>query len=457
MNRLTKFSLPFLLILSTSSSFSQALASPSSFELSLKEAETRALDASNQLKALSSDRDAATERADAQYSALFPRLTLGGTFQYLTEVPTVNLPIPGFGGGLTFGSHINYSVGPTLSYTLWDTGAARDAYRGYDLLSQAKEEDRKEGTIQLLYQVRASYLRVQLALEELRLLNSSLELSRAQNRDIAANFRAGAATRLDLVESQRDVLSYELQFQQKQAELASDLKDLLALVQETPPGDPTLPGPPGTPRVGLELKLDSFAESLAEAKRLSFQAPGPSHPELKSQELLTASAESAAQSQKDTLYPTLQVSATAALEYPNAIVLERVEQNIFTVSLSMPLFEANRTRHLAAEKLKQADTARFNREQTRINLDRDYRKAVELLASLRAQRKLATEDVRRSAEAARLYYRSYKGGKINLIDVQSANNRALLSQVNAARIDAQILNQLFTLQSLSGEPTRYGH
>jgi outer membrane protein TolC len=89
-------------------------------------------------------------------------------------------------------------------------------------------------------------------------------------------------------------------------------------------------------------------------------------------------------------------------------------------------------------------------------MDRDYDKAIQLLLNLRTQQKLAQDDVEKSKDAARLYYQSYKGGKINLIDVQSANNRSLLSQVNAARIDAQIISELFLLQTLSGDSTTHG-
>ena len=84
-------------------------------------------------------------------------------------------------------------------------------------------------------------------------------------------------------------------------------------------------------------------------------------------------------------------------------------------------------------------------------MDRDYEKAVALITSLRAQQKMSLEDVALSESAAKLYYQSYRAGKINLIDVQSANNRALNAKVNAARTNAQVLNQLFTLNLISGE------
>jgi outer membrane protein len=433
------------------------LAAAPRFELTLKDAENRALNTSNQLKALYSNKDAATEQADAQFSALLPSLTLDANYRYVTNVPSLVLPIPGNTEAFPFGSHNNYTVGPTLRYTLWDTGKAHDAYHGLDLLAQSREEDRKNGELQLLLNVRAAYLRVQLALEELRLLNSSLELSRAQNHDIESNFRAGAATRLDRVDSQRDVINYQLQFEQKQAEVAIDFKDLLALVQENPDGNISKPGPPEVTDKALELDLDPLKVSLQEASQWTFNPPGENQPQLKSQELLIESSEKQADSEKAGLYPTVQLSANASIEYPNQIILESIEQNTFAVSFTMPLFEGSLTRHLAAGKLKEAETARFNREQIKINLDRDYAKGLEQLESLKAQQKLAVDDVQHSQDSAKLYYQSYKGGKINLIDVQSANNRALTAQVNAARIDAQMLNQLFLLRSISFTPGDINH
>jgi outer membrane protein len=446
------FVLLFLCLLSV-----HAIAAASrTYELTMKEAEHRALDTSDQLKSLSSTRDAAQEQADAQFSTLLPRLTIGANYQYVTEVPSLSIPIPGLNEGFSFGSNNSWNVGPSLNYTLFDMGANHDLYRGYDLLAQSRDEDQKNGKLQLLLSVRSSYLRLQLALEELRLLNSSLELSRAQNRDIEANYKGGAATRLDRVDSQRDVLSYELQFTQKQAEVADDFRDLLAQIQEGPQGDISKSGPPNVQNVALELKLDALAQSLHEASAWKFTPPTDQHPQIKSQELLAESSEKQAESSKDGLYPKVQFAASAMLQYPNVIILQTVEQNTFQVGVSMPLFEGDRSRHLSAEKMKESDAARFNRDQTRINLERDFDKAIQLLGNLHGQQALALEDVQHSQDAARLYYQSYKGGKVNFIDVQSANNRALLSQVNAARIDAQILNELFILQTLSGDSTSHG-
>ena len=71
-------------------------------------------------------------------------------------------------------------------------------------------------------------MQVQLGIEELRLINDSLGLSKAQSHDVLTRFHAGAAATIDVVTAGRSVLSYEIQLRQKQAELASALKDLLS-------------------------------------------------------------------------------------------------------------------------------------------------------------------------------------------------------------------------------------
>ena len=432
-----------LLLLNATDSFAETEV----FELSLQDAEIESLGASNQLKSFISDVAAATEQANSQFAELLPQLSLEANYKYLSEVP--DIPVQGQ-PPFPFGSHNNYSVGAVLRYTLWDTGTSRKAYQGLAKLAASRQEDRKTEELQILLSVRTAYVRVQLALEELRLVNDTLELSRAQDRDIATRYRAGAATRLDLVTSERDVIGYELQFKQKQADLSVALKDLLALLGSRSVKDVSHPGPPNVDGVSLVLKLNPFQKLLTDEGQAEIPPPDDRQPQIRSRELLAESSELSAASQKAELFPTVQFSARTSLDYPNGPILEQINQNTVFVGLSMPLFDGNRIRHLVAQNLMEAQSARYRKDQLMVDIQRDFAKARELLDSLREQQKLAKQDVLRSEEAARLYYESYKAGSINLIDVQSANVRALLAKVSAARIDAQILNQLFILKALSG-------
>jgi outer membrane protein TolC len=433
-------------------SLPQETTAKSLFSLSLSTAETKTLARSDALKAYLADQQAATESAGAQFASVLPRLDFDGSYDYVTNVPRIQIS-PAF-PAFPFGTHNNWNVGPMLSYTLWDTGSAWKQYSSLTRLAQSREEDRRQAELQILLAVRAAYVNVQLALEEMRLVNDSLSLSRSQNKDIESNYQAGAASRLDRVESQRAVINYQLQFLQSQADLSSTLKDLLALVGEVPE-NVSRPGPPGVENVGLELKLDSLDESLDSALRLPLMAPDEGNPQIKSQELQAQSAELSAQSQKAALFPVLQASAKATEQYPNAILPETIQQNTFALSLALPLFEGNRTHHQVEEKLKEAESARHRAAQLRTDLGRDFWKAKDMLDSLTSQRALAVQDVKESEDAARLYYESYKLGKINLTDVQAADVRELQAKVEAAGIAARALQQIIVLRSLSAEETNY--
>jgi outer membrane protein TolC len=418
------------------------------FELKLSEAEQKALSTSHRLKAFEADEDAAKEGSNAQFANLFPKLSLQGNYLYSAQIPSITIggfpPIP-------FGTNSTYSIGPNLTYTLWDTFSGRKSYRAASLLAEARAEDRKSARLQLLYTVRAAYVQVQLGLEELRLINDSLDLARAQEKDVDTRFRAGAAARLDVVTAQRSVLSYEIQFKQRQAELGSEFKDLLALLRDESVHDISQPGPPGIKNVSLVVKLDGLEESLTSFGSLEIPKPDDKQPQIRSLDLQARSSEESASSQTAKLFPTIQVSGAVSQMRPYMPSPPDFLQETVGVTLSVPLFIGDPTPSQAAQQRSEALAADFRKAQLTEDIDRDFIKARALLESLKGQQQLAIEDVHQSETAAELYYSSYRAGKVNLIDVQNANLQALQSKVNAARIDAQILSQIVLLKSLSGK------
>jgi len=423
------------------------------FELKLSEAEQKALQASNRLKSFAAEEEAAKEQSNAQFAGLFPKLSLQGGYQYYGTIPNISL---GNGPAFPFGTNSTYSVGPQLNYTLWDSFSGRKSYKAASLLASARTEDRKNAQLQLLFSLRAAYVQVQLGLEELRLIQDSLQLANAQDRDVATRFSAGAAAKLDVVTAGRSVLSYQIQFEQRQAELSSALKDLLTLLGDNGGTNVSRPGPPGIANVALVVKLDDLDDSLSQQDKQEIPDPTDQQPQIQSLDLQARSAEAAADSQSAKLLPTVQLSAGVSKIRPDIPNPPDYWQQTVGVTLSLPLYLGDPTPSLAAQQRNEAQAADYRKTQLREDIRRDFTKARNLLVSLRDQQTLATKDVKQSELAARLYYSSYRAGKVNLIDVQNANLQALQSKVNAARIDAQILNQLFLLKSLSGKEPQHG-
>ncbi len=401
--------------------------------LTLRQAEDRALQSSSLLKAYAADRQAAAEQSGAQFSALVPRISLQGNYTYIGTIPELAV---GPGAPIKMGSNSNYSIGPVLNYVLWDGFSAINTYQATAKLAKSREAEEANARLQVLLAVRLAYVQVQLSLEELRLVGGSLDLTKAQRKDVQNRVNVGAATQLDQLVSNRQVLFYELQSKQKQAEVAANLKTLFALTGDTVPDS---------------LTLDSLHDTVTEEAQADLTPPDDGQPQIRGVALSAESARLAADSLQSKLMPTLYLSASSTLAYPNGPVLQQINQNTASVILSMPLVLGDPTSHLVAEKRQQAEAAHYREEQLRTNLQRDFSKSSELLKSLIEQKALSQKDVEQSESVARLYYTSYKAGKINLIDVQTADTQALQAKVGAARIDAQILVQLFTLKALSGK------
>jgi len=398
--------------------------------LSLNDAVDKALEASSQIKSAESDVMSADHQAAAQMTYLLPRLTFDANYRYVTNVPSVTLgPL----GTIQFGDYNNYSVGPTLSYTLWDTGLARDSWNSFKNLAEARKQDLENAKIQIQLSSRLAYFRVQLAIEELKLVTDSLKVSNAQYKDISDRFAAGASSRTDQLDAHREAQSMELNLEQDQANLELAYRDLSALLLADTQA----------------AELDPLEETYKSFASANFSPPGEEHPRIRSLQHVATASHLASESQSSSLWPTLQVSARASYEYPNTILLASYEQNTVQATLTMPLFEWSRTRHLSSEKEAEAISTEYRREQLKTDLQRDWDKTKIQLETYRRQRTLNAEMVGETEEISRLIYSSYKNGRTNYLDVQSANLRALEAKVQAARTTAQFLIQSATLESLS--------
>ena len=464
------FKWPYFFFLLCLTPFStRSFAGTLNLDLTWKQAETQALQTSPRLKASQADVNAAEAEMNSQYATLFPKLTFESSYRYLSVLPTFTLG----GQSLTFGANSSYSVGPVLSYTLFDGGALRSAYQALKFLSESRIAERESTLRQFVGTVRLAYVRVQLALEEQRLTAEALKVSQSQYEDILRRFRVGAASELDRLSAHREVLALLLVFKQRQAELAGSLEDLIALTGNqggysdrdlSSPYDHTLTAPPDKdmPLATVLVNLDTLEDSLTQfgiapsldQESLSRWAnqlnePNDTDPKLRAQEFLAKASEYSAQTAGGALWPTLQVSAKTSLEYPNGPIAQQIHQNTVAVSLSLPLYEWNRSRYSVEKKLNEAESIQYRREQLALDLKRDWRKAIQLMNSLSNQLTISKETLSEAEKQARLSYSTYRLGRITLTELQAANLRAHESKVQSARITAQLLFQMIQLKTLS--------
>ncbi len=425
----------------------QAYAHTPSYELRFTDAIDKALQHSEQLKSVSSDIQASQEQALTLKTALVPRLSLDGSLRYLSEVPSLQASPQA--PPVSLGSHLNYSIGPTLSYLLWDGNSVRNNYKSQMKRRDSQREGLNVQTAQLIASVKLAYMRTQLGLEQLKMLADSVKLAESQSQDIANRKKEGAASELDSVTAKNEVLNYKLLFKQKQNELASFLRDLLAFVEEDSHKIPAQdPAPEGFANASLWLKLDSLDSIVKKESQDEAVSIDASIPLLRSMDLQVEALELQARSQEGSLYPQIKISARTSLDYPDGPVIKKFNQNTLSIDFTMPLYEFSKTQHLVAEKNFEAEALKHRRNQMQQDIFRDFAKAKESLRSLRQQDLDAQVLLKQRETLAKLNYEAYKFGRLNLVEVQAANLHALQAKVNILQIRAQIFNQLILLKTL---------
>jgi outer membrane protein len=409
--------------------------------LSLQQAEDLAQKFSYSLKSINAEVQALQNKADGQHSLLLPKITLEANYKYVTEVPTLKFP---GGTHMAFGDNQNYSIGPVLTWSLWDFGTNQKIESATRALGKSKAAEKDISHRQILLNVRLSYFKVQLRIEQQRLIADSLKLVESQYKDIQNRVNAGSSNRIDLLSAHKEVLNLKLQARQIQADLISDLRDLYALT-----------GIANFGNMLTMIKVDPISSAVAglskQTKEKFVELDLNQHPLIKAH---TANAESyrlSAEGLKANQLPKLNLFAKTSIDYPNGPILEKFNQNTIGLSLTMPIFEGSRSSSEAAEKLNLAEASEDRREQVRIDLIRDWQKSNEQLIAFRDKIDIYKNSISESEERSKLVYASYRIGRSSFLDVQSANLHALETKVQSTTNDVQILIQMAYLASISEE------
>ncbi len=433
-----------------------ALAQNARVSLSLYDMIRAADENSAKLQAARWDMKAAQSEADSWYAAEFPRLGLTGTYFYQTNVPllTVNPKIP----GIPFGTHDNWDAYAVLSWDVWDFRSQHNLSNSAHAIFKSREQAYDATDRQLKLAVRLAYFQVQINLEQARLLGNSLKVAQAQYADIAHQARFGTASRMDLLSSHQEVLNYERQFRQAQANLAESLRDLFDLVGRKEPADLTFPMdarlegnlPEGISEPTVWVTLDSEKDSRQSLEKESAVPPDDSVPQLKTYAFLAESARAASDAVRSQLLPRITLNAQAGYQNPMGPIVETIQQNTVGITATMPLFDWGQIIRDSDSKREQSEAYLKNLDQARCDLERDWNKAQDALRSLKYQESPNQKAVSETGELAQLTYSSYRAGRARFLEVQTANFQALGAQVQAVSNEIQMLMQLSILSSLTG-------
>lgn len=425
--------------------------------LTLKSAESGALTVSNEYRAARLSAESASAAAAAAGALLDPRVTLEGSLRYAEVIPKMALP-PLLGGAKPLGGNWNYSVGPSLYWTVFDGGvlrSGREAALKRAAASRAEEEDARR---QVLLRTRTAYFRLQLALERVYLIGENLQLSMAQLADISLGAKAGTRSRLDEIRARGETLDRRRDLVRARGELASALRDLALLTGLDLPSGAALPmdsrleglGLEDGQNAGLYLKAEPYGQIL---ERFLPAASAPLQKGLPAVAALDYSAgayRALAGSYRAQRLPRLQFGARSSIDYPNGPDIYSFLQNSASLSLSLPLFEGGGSSDKARESELAAGAAAEKKTWAQLVSENQFRKALDAQTELLAEQGINKSAADDAQEAAKLAYDSYKSGGSTWLDVESADLKELQARTASASADAEILLNLALLDSLTG-------
>ena len=416
------------------SAFSASNSSSEIVHLTLDQSVQKALEFSIGIKAEKNQSLKAFHQWRSRKARLWPQISLLGSYKYVDVIPAVRIG----SNQLSLGYRNNYSLGPELSYSLFDGGQLRS-------FSESAEEIYKHTLYKMdsvrknvVLATRRAYVKAQLAQAKLALAKKSYALAKTQFMDVGVRHRSGAASRVDYLAAHSEVTRYHIQEIRAEQELSIVVVELNSLL-----GEFREQGARVTYSVDpLELAVKDLAVSLA------FEGSVDHHPDLLSDDHLISSFKWSVGGRRAAFLPQIRLFARTSLDYPNGPIDEQINQNIFGVNLNWTIWDWGSIDEEKQEAQAQFESAQNLREQKRLNLLRDLNKSRTLMTSLLNQKTEVEKLVRESTELAGLNFSAYRYGKLKFADVQNANLQRLETEKQLAELQGEILTQYYFVQFL---------
>lgn len=417
---------------------SNNLAAKDAKVLAFKEAEELALKNSHAVAAQMNMFESASETASAQKVKRLPTLSLDASTTFQSKIGKINIPTI---GDRDIGTHTNWSVGPTLNFVLFDAGQILKKAKSLKELASSENENLEYVRRQALLNVRSAYIGVQLAKEQVHLVQDALKLANAQYAYMLDRKKTGTADLLDLTVAHQEVVDREKDLENATGELSVDKRALVAALGE----DANVPS-------AEEIDVEPLHNVLATlSPKSNIEVDVLIHPQVKSLEHQKLSSEFAGKSIMAEHWPQVGLQGRATYQYPNLGQTETVQQNTLTMGLSLPIVDFGEINKQSRSQRYKAKAALEEKEQTIIDLSKDTAEIRDRIGTLKKLQIADKKSVIDADEVARLSFSSFKIGRVIFLDVQRANVKALSAKVDSARTDAQLAAQIAELLALAEE------
>jgi len=394
-------------------------------ELSLEEALETALVHNQSLRSVLQEKAIAEGMIQESFSQILPQLRADADYTRLGDVqerempPELDIDIP----DITDTEQDLYSIGLRLTQPLFRGGSILSGIRSAHLSSLVADEEVREATQEVIYEVTRSYYDILLAHQLLQVNTDAVESAKAHLKNVQARYRQGVATHFDVLRAQVDVSLYEAEkiSQQNKIHLATtDLLRTMGVCQDS--------------EVELTEEL-VYAPYEGEYEEM-VQSAYEKRPDLFQAELAIQLQEESVITTRSQYFPTVEAWIGQEWARPDPVTRESEWGDTWRagVTLSFTLFDGFR-------RAGQMQQERSRLEQRHIDLREAEDYVVQQVRgdvlSIRDARELVSSqslNVERAKEALRLAEAGYREGIMEAVEVTEA--REALTRAHAAYYEA---------------------
>lgn len=408
---------------------------------------------SNKLHALKYRLEAAQKSIDAKKSDRMPELSLDASYKFIDSLNEMEVAP---NRKVVFGTHNNYSIGPSLNYLVTDFGVLNDQIKALEQDAIGVENQNANEEIKLKLAILQNYLLMELKTDQIISLFNALKLANDQENDASKRMRLGIGSNLDYLKSKKETSNLKL-------ELLGLLRNLSNIIIDR------------NILIGSDTnKINNEEESLAIPHELVMQLPViktifnndfnskyffvkivrykcdteenkssnetvdqkiKDHPFIKLSDALIASSRFSRDSIIKNYFPKIKFNARSSYDYPNGNNHEFYQQNYVGINFQFSIWDGNRKTNEIA-KISNAIKAYEYERKDRINQYlEETRKIKTNLTNIQNEINVASNATSDIKKIALLTYQSYLNGKTNYLEVESANNKILEWEVKLAKLE----------------------
>lgn len=404
-------------------------------ELGVAESVGIALAHNPQLQSVRRERQRAGGAVVEARSGFLPDLRLSGQYFRRVKVPSIS-----FGGATTtIGSPNNWAFGATLTQPLYLGGAVINAYRAARVGQRIAQEQIRQVTQEVVFQVRKSYYDIRLAQEFVAADREQLERAQAFLADVEKRLAQGVASDFDVLRARVELANVQASLIQSGNALHLAETSFLRVL--------------GVSQDSQVALVDALAyEPLAPEVREAMRQALLSRPEVLASKLTVKAQQHRVEGAKAGLLPRVFLSGNYELGKPGAGGFGSGWDDEFqaVVSVEFPLFEGGQTAgRLAQERavLEQfRSTVHDSEEQVLLEVTQAFLSLEDADEFVRSQ----LVNLERAREQLRLAEAGYREGVRKQVEVLDARTALTEARKNFSQAVYNHMLATLSLQRATG-------